>query len=190
MYYITHLTRGWHILHDYNDLIYIFNSSFLKEYNTCLVRGGEEPIYLPKGEERQHCELHFAHGFFASALHESAHWLIAGAKRRELVDFGYWYAPDGRNQEQQKLFQEVEVKPQALEWVLSRGAGFRFQLSIDNLNGPESDIEVFKRAVQAQVKIYCEKGLPLRADKFYRALCHFYKIDPVLKAEDFDLSLL
>ena len=32
-----------------------------------------------------------------------------------LPDYGYWYAPDGRNAEQQSAFYSVEVKPQAIE---------------------------------------------------------------------------
>lgn len=48
--------------------------------------------------------------------------MSTGEKRRQLVDFGYWYAPDGRSAEQQELFQAVEVKPQAMEWILSPAA--------------------------------------------------------------------
>jgi elongation factor P hydroxylase len=98
-------------VHQYQDLITIFNSCFLEKYNTKLVKGLDEPIYLPQDDGRPHNELYFAHGFFASALHETSHWLIAGEKRRKLVDFGYWYAPDGRSKEQQDQFQIVEVKP-------------------------------------------------------------------------------
>ena len=102
-------------MHAYQDLIVLFNECFSSDFNTRLVKGGEEPIYLPADEERSYHALFFAHGFFSSALHECSHWLIAGEQRRQLVDFGYWYEPDGRNAEQQALFQKVEVKPQALE---------------------------------------------------------------------------
>ncbi len=40
--------------------------------------------------------------FFASALHEISHWCVAGKARREQVDFGYWYCPDGRDAMTQK----------------------------------------------------------------------------------------
>lgn len=166
-------------MHDYNDLIKIFNECFLETHNTILVKGGEEPIYLPQDENRPHHELHFAHGFYASALHESAHWLIAGEKRRQLVDFGYWYAPDGRSEEQQELFQVVEVKPQAIECILSEAAQFPFQASIDNLNGSESNTEAFKKAIYEQVKTYCNQGLPPRAETFRKALCKFYNTPQV-----------
>lgn len=178
------------VMHDYQDLINIFNSCFFERYNTRLVKGDDEPIYLPADENRPHNELYFAHGFFASALHESSHWLIAGAGRRKLIDFGYWYAPDGRSPAQQSLFQSVEVKPQAMEWILSQAANFRFRVSVDNLNGEESDTSAFKQAVYNQVKTYCEQGLPARGHAFRLALSTFYQTDPELKFEDFAFDAL
>lgn len=177
-------------MHQYQDLIKIFNDCFLEKYNTQLVKGLDEPIYLPADEQRPHNELYFAHGFFASALHESSHWLIAGENRRKLVDFGYWYAPDGRSVEQQEIFQKVEVKPQAIEWILSMAANYRFRLSIDNLNGPDSDTDDFKEAVHQQVKIYCEQGLSQRAESLRQALCRFYGTNPHLNVKDFDIESL
>jgi len=177
-------------LHHIEDIIALFNDCFFETYNTRLVKGGDEPIYLPADEQRPHHELHFAHGYFASALHESSHWLIAGEARRKLVDFGYWYHPDGRTAEQQEVFQSVEVKPQALEWILSQAAAFRFRVSIDNLNGSESNTEAFKAAVHNQVKVYCEQGLPTRAATFRQALCHFYGTLPPLSITDFTLESL
>ncbi len=53
--------------------------------------------------------------FYASALHEIAHWCIAGENRCQQVDYGYWYEPNGRSEERQFEFEKVEVKPQALE---------------------------------------------------------------------------
>lgn len=173
-------------MHQYQDLIRIFNDCFFEKYNTRLLKGLDEPLYLPEDEDRPHNELYFAHGFFASALHESSHWLIAGEKRRKLVDFGYWYAPDGRSAEQQELFQNVEVKPQAIEWILSKAARYRFRVSIDNLNGPESNENDFKQAIYQQVKIYCTQGLSVRAETFRQALCHFYGTPLPLNIEDFD----
>ncbi len=177
-------------MHQYQDLITLFNGCFLDSYNTQLVKGEDEPLYLPADEHRAHNTIFFAHGFFASALHECAHWLIAGEERRKLVDFGYWYAPDGRTEKEQELFQSVEVKPQAMEWVLSVAANFRFRVSIDNLNGKESDTESFKRAIYEQVRVYCEKGLPKRALAFYNALCQFYKRTPTLQFQDFQLEMI
>jgi len=175
------------MFHNYQDLITLFDNCFFTKYNTRLVKGNSEPIYLPQDENRPHNELHFAHGFFSSALHETAHWLIAGAERRKLVDFGYWYAPDGRSAEQQKIFQNVEIKPQAIEWILSQAAGYKFQISLDNLDGPEVDTSDFKTNVYNQVKAYCEHGLPIRAELIRQALCLFYKNPPELSFADFHM---
>lgn len=177
-------------MHHYDDLINLFEICFANEYNTKLVKGNDEPIYLPADAKRPYHALCFAHGFFSSALHECAHWLIAGEERRKLVDFGYWYMPDGRNEEQQALFQCVEVKPQALEWVLSKASGYKFHISIDNLNGVESETILFKQSVYQQVLHYCRHGLSQRAKKFRDALCGFYDQPLVLNEEDFSLEEL
>lgn len=160
--------------HHYEDLITLFNQCFELEYNTRLIKGGDEPIYLPADETRPYHAIYFAHGFFSSALHECAHWFIAGRARRQQIDFGYWYEPDGRTQEQQLLFQQLEVKPQAIECILSMAAGYRFQISVDNLRGQEVDTNEFKAAVQQQAAYYTEHGLPKRAEQFRKTLSDFY----------------
>lgn len=174
-------------MHDYQDLITIFNRCFSESYNTRLIKGDDEPIYLPADSERSFHGIYFAHGFFASALHECAHWLIAGPERRQQIDFGYWYVPDGRTAEQQNLFQRVEVKPQAIEWILSRACGHRFQVSVDNLNGLMSEGAVldFKQAVYRQVQDYCDIGLPQRTALFRQNLCEFYHTPLPLDRDDF-----
>ncbi len=177
-------------MNHYEDLISIFHACFGADYNTRLVKGDNEPIYLPANNQQNYHAICFAHGFFSSALHECAHWLIAGEERRKLVDFGYWYAPDGRTAEQQALFQRVEVKPQALEWILSKAAGHKFRVSIDNLNGEESDTETFKQAVYEQVKHYCSAGLPSRAQRLRDALSSFYGQAALLCVDDFSLAEL
>lgn len=177
-------------MHHYQDLIQIFNHCFTNAYNTQLVKGDGEPIYLPADENRSYHAIFFAHGFFSSALHECAHWLIAGEERRKLVDFGYWYLPDGRTAEQQTRFQSVEVKPQALEWILSQAAGHPFRVSLDNLNGEANDPEPFKSAVHQQVADYCSQGLPARAQLFRLALCRFYGTSLLLDIHDFNRATL
>ena len=163
------------IHHRIEDVMRIFNECFEEPYNTRLVRGGEEPIYLPASHERQFHEIRFAHGFFSSALHECSHWFIAGKERRKLEDFGYWYCPDGRSQERQQRFEQVEVKPQAIEWILSVACNLRFKISIDNLNGASHCEQDFKQAIHAQVNQYLENGLPPRAKVFHDALASFYQ---------------
>lgn len=177
-------------VHHYEDLITIFDACFGADYNTRLVKGDNEPIYLPVDKQQDFNAIIFAHGFFSSALHECSHWLIAGEERRKLVDFGYWYMPDGRNAEQQALFQRVEVKPQAIEWILSKASGHKFYVSADNLNGDVSETDDFKQAVYEQVIHYCNTGLSSRTQRFRDALSSFYKQSPVLNAFDFSLDEL
>lgn len=157
-------------IHSPDELIVIFNRCFLRSHNTILAYGGDEPLYLPANKQQLHNIIYFAHGFFNSALHECAHWMIAGKSRRKLEDYGYWYEPDGRNAEQQRLFQQVEVKPQALEWIFSQAVGSRFECSFDNLNAPAEDYEQFRNAVTNQMLDYQKNGLPRRAEIFYSAL--------------------
>ncbi|MDX1754782.1 MAG: elongation factor P hydroxylase [Marinobacter sp.] len=153
----------------------LFNDLFREKYRTILVRGGEEPEYIPGLGDQEPAQVIFAHGYYASALHEISHWCIAGEHRRTLSDYGYWYCPDGRTEEQQQAFEKVEVKPQALEWLFSIAAGFRFHVSIDNLSGGGAADEAgFRREVWAQANRYLEQGLPARAEQFIQTLKTFY----------------
>ncbi|HHT7855554.1 elongation factor P hydroxylase [Pasteurella multocida] len=174
--------------HQLSDLIEIFNQCFEQEYNTILVKGGDEPLYVPANENCLHHVIYFARGFYSSGLHEIAHWLVAGKARRQLEDFGYWYEPDGRSTAQQRLFEQVEVKPQAIEWILSDAAGFRYFASVDNLSGEPGDTQPFKQAVYEQVKWYVEKGLPKRAETLRKALCAFYGSPDQIDLARFDVS--
>lgn len=161
--------------HDPNDLIMLFNDLFREKYRTVLVRGSDEPEYLPAEGSRRFAQIVFAHGYYASALHEISHWCIAGEHRRTLRDFGYWYCPDGRSVEQQQAFEKAEIKPQSLEWLFSVAAGTRFHISVDNLSGSGAwDEGAFRRNVVAQADYYLEHGLPARAGQFFRTLRTFY----------------
>ncbi|MDD1783219.1 elongation factor P hydroxylase [Enterovibrio sp. ZSDZ35] len=172
--------------HDYNDLISVFNQTFIDTFNTELLLGGDEPIYLPADEENAKHRIIFARGFFASALHEVAHWCIAGPERRLLEDYGYWYQPDGRDEVTQMEFEKVEIKPQAVEWILSASCGFRFQVSCDNLNGNfEPDRPLFTDKVRRQVLAYLDADMPPRAKAYSDALRTFYNLPP-LTAANFD----
>ncbi|BBI51881.1 hypothetical protein HORIV_43020 [Vreelandella olivaria] len=95
-----------------------FDGVFAERYQTRLIRGGDEPLYRPANSETPYHQVIFARGYYASALHEISHWCIAGEKRRQLEDYGYWYCPDGRNAEQQRAFEQAEIAPQALESIL------------------------------------------------------------------------
>jgi elongation factor P hydroxylase len=172
------------MVHNSQDLVRIFNACFKISEQTRLVKGNDEPIYLPKGisevkfpyDEGYH-QVVFAHGFFASALHEIAHWCIAGQQRRRLVDYGYWYVPDGRNQKQQNDFEAVEIKPQAIEWIFSKAANFEFKISLDNLGDIQIDRASFETRVAEQKACYLNQGLPNRAQIFKQALESHYAVN-------------
>lgn len=150
-------------------LITVFNDTF-RQFNTRLIRGDDEPVYLPANATTPYHQVVFAHGFFASALHEIAHWCIAGEARRLQEDYGYWYCPDGRDMQQQKAFEQVEIKPQAIEWAFTHACQRHFRVSTDNLNGAEPDREGFTRAVQGQLCDFVDSGFPPRAAMFIAAL--------------------
>lgn len=52
------------MLHDYHDLISLFNGLFAQEYDTILVAGEQEPVYLPRTEGESYHRIVFANGFF------------------------------------------------------------------------------------------------------------------------------
>ncbi|WP_338293454.1 elongation factor P hydroxylase [Planctobacterium marinum] len=169
--------------HQYQDLIQVFNTCF-EDFNTRLVKGEGEPVYLPADGDCHYHRIEFAHGFFSSALHEIAHWCIAGEARRKQVDYGYWYCPDGRNEQQQAEFEKVEVKPQAIEWCFAVACGLQFRVSTDNLDGAPVDRFAFQDKVLQQVAAYLEQGLPTRAQMLVDALHKFYHT-PTLSLADF-----
>jgi len=166
-----------------DQLISLFNQLFLPRYNTVLVRGEDEPIYLPSDDQNPNNRVIFAHGFYASALHEIAHWCVAGPERRKLVDFGYWYKPDGRTAEEQSEFEKVEVKPQAYEWIMSVASGHKFHFSADNLSSEIGASEQFQKNVLNTVHDLLEHGLPERVSVLVEGLCEFSGKEGVSKAE-------
>lgn len=134
-------------------LIQLFNFLFA-EQQVILNRSDGEPEYFPAQNDKP-ARIEFAHGFFASALHEISHWCVAGVKRRGLSDFGYWYAPDGRTAAQQQAFERVEIKPQALECLFTLACGRPFQVSQDNLFADfDTSNSTFASDVYLQAKKY------------------------------------
>lgn len=173
---------------DAEALCEVFHSTFFERFNTCVEGGGLEPIYLPKSSERKHHLIVYSHDYAASALHEIAHWCVAGEERRQQEDYGYWYAPDGRTLEQQKKFEHVEVKPQAYEWMFSVAAGRAFRVSADNLEADVGASDGFRRAIYQQVIGFCRKGLPSRPRAFVEALAQkSQRISPIT-ADHYSLS--
>ena len=174
---------------DVQQLIDLFEQTFFATFNTRLVAGHHEPVYLPASDICAYHQILFAYGYFASALHEIAHWCVAGEKRRQQEDYGYWYLPDGRNPQQQQQFEQVEIKSQALEWIFTQACGRKFNASTDNLNA-HSELELdqvltvneglislpttsdyhFRMQISAQARHYLPHGLPSRANTWLNAL--------------------
>jgi len=180
----------------YHDLIQLFNDTFFEAFNTRLIKGGDEPLYLPMNSLPEGCfsgatepctyhQVIFARGYYASAFHEISHWCQAGEARRLLEDYGYWYKPDGRNEHEQEKFEQVEVIPQAIEWAFNVAAQRKFHVSSDNLSGFQADTNSFKKKVFQQVQLFLEKGFPVRAKQFIEVLAKFYNTQLPLTIENF-----
>ena len=151
----------------------VFDACFAAALRTRLEGGADEPLYQPAQAPGRYHVLHYRQDYFASALHEVAHWCIAGPQRRLQTDFGYWYAPDGRSPAQQRAFERVECAPQALEWFFAKACGHRFRVSVDNLDDPAATAgnERFRQMIVQRANDWQQRGLPERAARFYRALC-------------------
>ncbi|NVJ49755.1 MAG: elongation factor P hydroxylase [Gammaproteobacteria bacterium] len=147
----------------------VFSDLFLSTYNTRLETGADEPFYQA-ATDRHEAVIYSRNDYLSSALHEIAHWCIAGPERRLLDDYGYWYHADGRDQSAQHAFEQVEVKPQAVEWALSMALDHPFNLSADNLEQGSAPSPAFSAAVTLQLQRYLTIGLPPRAQQLYDAL--------------------
>lgn len=174
---------------NYQDLITLFKHTFGDAFNTFLITGEDEPVYLPADTQNKQHRIVFAHGFYASALHEIAHWLVAGEQRRLLVDYGYWYEPDGRDAKLQAEFEKVEITPQAIEWALAVSCGFKFDVSVDNLSDINIDRLSFKHKVHDRVMNYLQNGFSERTISLINACRDFYHT-PVLSPELFNYQEL
>lgn len=176
--------------HHCKDLIKIFNELFEKTEETILVAGGEEPLYVPKNDACSVNQIIFKQDYYSSALHEIAHWCIASKERRKLMDYGYWYEPQRELSTAQHLFEQVEAKPQALEWIFSIAAGIRFFISADNLSRNNEASATFKSSIYEHALRYLATGLPKRAHLFKEQLLSFYQRNKLFDPTCFSLESL
>jgi len=133
----------------HTDIEGCFNQRFLLTQNTRMVGGASEPLYVP-GSEKKEALLYYRDDHSASALHEAAHWCIAGQRRRGLVDFGYRYQPPPRSGEAQQAFFDLEVRAQSLEYLFAQAAAVDFYPSADNL---EADLQPFETQLESVIPI-------------------------------------
>ena len=153
---------------DTHQLTCLFNSVFAVSDKTALIGNAAEPYYQPGSPHR----IYFRSDYLRSALHEVAHWCVAGARRRGLPDYGYWYSPDGRDADQQQAFFAVEARPQAIERCFCEAIGIPFFPSVDNVGAQIAPQQL--RRFEARIQEWCDQfertGLPLRAARFVTAL--------------------
>jgi len=161
---------------DTEKLTQIFNQLFEQSENTLLKMGADEPFYRA-AKEGEKAVIFAREDYFSSALHEIAHWTIAGKERRKIDDFGYWYEPEGRSEQQQLQFEQVEIKPQAVEWLFSLACNHPFHFSADNLSQAMDASESFKQSVRNQAADYLASSLPDRAQLFFVQLKKYFRSD-------------
>jgi elongation factor P hydroxylase len=113
---------------------YLMNA-FASIFPDLTVEGeAEEPFYKAPGVSTN-AIIYFRDNYPRSLLHEISHFCLAGDRRRNLDDFGFWYFPCGRSIEEQRDFELVEARPQGLEKAMCEIVGIDFSPSIDDFSG-------------------------------------------------------
>lgn len=99
------------------------------------IQGGADEPFYEAAKDGKKAILYFRDNYVRSLAHELSHFLLAGNRRRQLDDFGYWYFPCGRTEEEQIQFEKVEARPQGLEKVICEVIGVKFSPSLDDFSG-------------------------------------------------------
>jgi elongation factor P hydroxylase len=154
------------------EIVQVFNRQFSSGYATRLIGGAAEPFYRAASSEFECHEIQFRSDYASSALHEIAHWCIAGVCRRQQDDYGYLYV-ENRDARQQVDFTLLESKPQALEWIFSIASDVEFRVSCDNFDESSRNLVNLRTLVRRKARYFIEKGLPHRAVLFADALAGF-----------------
>jgi elongation factor P hydroxylase len=150
-----------------------FHRQFFLTEKTLILEGGREPLYLPSTPWFPFHRLVFLGQSPQSALHEISHWCIAGKSRRQKIDYGYWYAAEGRNQAEQDAFLELERLPQAIESLFYQALGLHFQVSLDNFSrfARLEELSFEREVLRVANKLHSQQALlPPRAQLFLQAL--------------------
>ena len=142
-----------------------FNRGLGRRYGARLIGGAPEPLYeaRPTGVSL----IRYRADYAASALHELAHWCIAGVRRRGLKDYGYWYRPPPRTPAEQAAFIRAEVPVQALEAHLAEACGLPFEVSVDDVASADG-----RAALEEALAVYraADRPLPRRGRMLAEAL--------------------
>jgi elongation factor P hydroxylase len=154
---------------DAEAIAVVFNATFAARFATVMLGGAEEPLYLP-GTNGVPARILYRSDFAASALHEAAHWCIAGPLRRRHVDYGYGYVPPPRPAAARRAFFDAERDVQALECAFAESAGLPFRISADDFAATAHERDVFAAAVARRCAEQRSGALPARAMLFSAAL--------------------
>lgn len=158
------------VLPTHQALARVFNLRFGERYNVVCVGGFAQPEYLPADQTQGAAQLGYTQDYAASALHEIAHWCIAGTRRLALADFGYDYLPPPRDKRIQQRFFALEYKVQLLEAWFALGTGVRFVASADNFECTQIAYDVFAQKIADALALPSMLKIPLRAQQFTNAL--------------------
>lgn len=148
-----------------------FNRSLGRRHGVRLVGGATEPLYVP--DQDGWSIIRYTRDYAASALHELAHWCIAGLERRRRVDYGYWYAAPPRSAADQTAFVTVELPVQALESVLASACGVEFRVSVDDPRVPVEQADAFARDVTEYAATRTHRTMSARAMRLVAVLKAF-----------------
>ena len=151
------------------EIARVFDCVFGASHNAVMTGGAEEPLYVPASGGAP-AMLFFTRDHAASALHEAAHWCIAGRGRRERVDYGYRYVLPPRTEAQRAAFFAAEVAVQALESVFAACVGLQFRISADDFSATTEERREFSVQVRRRALAVAQHGLPPRAALFADAL--------------------
>lgn len=145
---------------------------FLSVFPGLMIKGGaQEPLYVaPKGEAR--AVLFFRDNYPRSLLHEVSHYCLAGDRRRKMDDFGFWYSPCGRTEEEQARFEFVEARPQGLEKAMCEIVGIPFSPSLDDFSGRPASQEFLERLNDAYSEMVISP--PVTARKALVGLANYF----------------
>ncbi len=146
-----------------------FARCFARDYNTQLIGGAVEPLYQP-ASATQPARLLYREDFPASALHEVAHWCVAGDARRQLEDFGYHYIAGPRTPDQQDAFFALELWAQSLEKQFAQAAGLDFIPSADNLLADSAGFGQAIDAYESRLLEWLASPAGSRARRFIQSL--------------------
>ncbi len=147
-----------------------FERCFGKEANIVCRGGAAEPFYQPATATAP-AVLAYRQDYASSVLHEASHWCLAGARRRELPDFGFHYEPPPRCLIGQVRFLKQEVRAQALESLFAGAAGVPFSCSYDDVEDLYPQLRPgFAAAVAGTRRQFARAGLPKQAQRYYTAL--------------------